>query len=136
MPYVNSWVNGIYPFHHYHSNAWELLLCVKGEALVQLGGPTGPRVDIRKGDLVLIPPGFAHKQLQARGGFTLLGSYPTVDGRSIPVDTLKGKPSSEEREKILHCKTPEEDPIVGLSIHELLVLEASSNLSTFRRSPN
>lgn len=48
---------------------------------------------------MLIPPGVAHKQLEANGGFTLLGAYPTqeFDGS---IDTLTGSPTAEQRDWI------------------------------------
>ena len=61
--WTSPWVWGIFPYHHYHSNAWEILVCVRGNANIKLGGPTGPIVPVNCGDVVLIPPGIAHKQL-------------------------------------------------------------------------
>ena len=69
----------IFSYHHYHSKAWELLLCFSGEASVQFGGKLGPMVTVAKGDLVLVPPGLAHKQLDDKNGFSLLGSYPAFN---------------------------------------------------------
>jgi uncharacterized protein YjlB len=57
-----------------HSVAWEALLCVKGRANVQFGGEGGPVLEASVGDLLIVPPGVAHKQLQAWDGFTLLVS--------------------------------------------------------------
>ena len=85
---------------------------------MQLGGDTGPIVNIGNGDLVLVPPGLAHRQLNASGGFTLLGSYPTerFDGS---IDTLTGPPTDTERENIAKCYLPVKDPIFGLNIAKL-----------------
>ena len=44
--WMSPWVWGIFPYHHYHSTAWELLLCVKGHAHMQLGGESGPKVPL------------------------------------------------------------------------------------------
>ncbi len=89
------WVWGIFPYHHYHTTAWEALFCVKGSAQIQasnplciilelsfdfltskVGGSSGPVLKVQKGDVLLVPPGVAHKQLDAINDFTLLGSYP------------------------------------------------------------
>ena len=112
------WAWGIFEYHHYHSRAWELLLCVRGEASVQLGGSTGPTVSISRGDSVLIPPGVAHKQLNANGGFTLLGAYPTQDFDGS-IDTLTGLPTSEQRDRIKACFVPLTEPITGLNVKDL-----------------
>jgi uncharacterized protein YjlB len=112
------YIVSIYTYHHYHSTAWELLLCVRGKASVQLGGNTGPTVTVEKGDFVLIPPGIAHKQLNDdTGGFTLLGSYPT-QGFDGSIDTLTGPPTNEERDNIASCHVPGQD-IFGLDIRQL-----------------
>ncbi|CAE8618978.1 unnamed protein product [Polarella glacialis] len=108
------WAWGIFEYHHYHSTAWEALLCTQGSANIQFGGPAGPRLEVSKGDLLLVPPGVAHKQLVARGGFTLLGAYPAVD--SAPVDVLRGGPSAEERANICRAVLPTTDPVFGSSM--------------------
>ena len=120
--WTSPWAWGIFEYHHYHSKAWELLLCVRGEASVQLGGPTGPTVTISRGDSVLIPPGVAHKQLNTKGGFTLLGAYPTreFDGS---VDTLTGSPTNGQRQSIIDCYMPSTEPITGLNVKELCTAE-------------
>jgi uncharacterized protein YjlB len=90
--WTSPWIWGIYPFHHYHTTAWELVVCLHGEAQVQLGGSdTGPIVDITKGDIVLTPPGVAHKQLKASEGFVLMGSHPAASGTHV--DIVKGPPT-------------------------------------------
>ena len=116
--WTEPWVWGIFSFHHYHTKAWELLLCVCGSASVQVGGDTGPTVKIEKGDLLLVPPGVAHKQLGEESGFSLPGSYPTFgfDGR---IDTCRGKPTDEERRRIQECYVPKIDPLFKLNIEEL-----------------
>ena len=110
------WVWGIYPYHHYHSTAWEILVCIKGQANVQLGGPAGPAISLDRGDVVLIPPGVAHKQLNASHVFALLGSYLPGSGH---VDVLKGKPTNEQRQNIAKAPVPEQDPITGIRLQDL-----------------
>jgi uncharacterized protein YjlB len=40
--WTSPWAWGVFNYHHYHSTAWEALLCVQGEADIQFGGPSGP----------------------------------------------------------------------------------------------
>src|ERR1700759_5201892 len=37
--WTGGWRDGVYNYHHYHSNAHEALGCYAGKATVQLGGP-------------------------------------------------------------------------------------------------
>mmetsp|Transcript_2948 Transcript_2948/g.4565 ORF Transcript_2948/g.4565 Transcript_2948/m.4565 type:complete len:201 (-) Transcript_2948:251-853(-) len=64
--WTDPWVGGIFSYHHYHTKAWELLLCTGGSASAQFGGDGGPIVAVGTGDLILIPPGIAHIQLDVQ----------------------------------------------------------------------
>ena len=92
-----------------------MLICIRGEASVIIGGDSGPKVTISSGDLVLVPPGVAHKQLEEKDGFALLGSYPTTDFDGS-IDTLTGLPTEEQMERIVRCHVPDHDPIFRLNI--------------------
>ena len=116
--WTSPWVWGIFSYHHYHSTAWELLLCVQGEATIQLGGPSGPTVVVKQGDLVLVPPGVAHKQLADEGGFSLLGSYPKSGCSGSTVDTLRGAPTDQQRANIIACQAPTTEPVLGLDLSQ------------------
>lgn len=113
--WTSPWVWGIYEFHHYHSTAWELLVCVSGSAQVELGGPNSgvPVITVQHGDVILIPPGFVHKQVTATNDFALLGSYPSAD---VHIDTLRGEPTQEQRQSIFNCPPPIKDPMFGLDL--------------------
>lgn len=114
--WTSPWAWGIFSYHHYHSTAWELLLCVKGHAKVQIGGPSGPKVDVGKGDLLYIPPGLAHKQLETEGGFLLLGAYPDP---TVNVDVLRDTPTEKQRKNIENCLPPQMDPLLEVDLSEV-----------------
>src|SRR5215469_844295 len=74
--WTGGWRNGIYAHHHYHSTAHEVLGIVTGSVRVRLGGESGASVELRAGDVVVIPAGVAHKRESASGDLLVIGSYP------------------------------------------------------------
>lgn len=107
----NSWVNGVFDYHHYHSNTHEVLGVKSGRATVQLGGATGDLVSLNAGDVLILPAGTGHRRLEASDDFEIVGAYP--EGRDY--DTLTGNP--EERpdniNRIDRVDKPTTDPVFG-----------------------
>ncbi len=71
----NSWRNGVYSFAHYHSTSHEVLGVYHGSAKLRLGGEHAQTVDLRSGDVILIPAadleisaGLTSKSRRARSG--------------------------------------------------------------------
>jgi len=108
----NSWRNGIYDYHHYHSVTHEVLGVYDGSASVQFGGPKGIILTIETGDVIVIPAGLAHKCIEGDKDFKCVGAYP--DGKDY--DILKGDPSErfEAEENIKNVPLPDNDPVYGL----------------------
>lgn len=71
-----AWVNGIYPFHHYHAVSHEVLGVAEGWVLVQFGGPRGPEIELGRGDVVVIPAGVGHCRKRSQAGLVVVGAYP------------------------------------------------------------
>lgn len=106
-----SWRNGVYPYHHYHSNTHEVLGVYAGSAVVRIGGETGPDTEIRAGDVVVIPAGGGHKRISSSRDFGVVGAYP--DGASC--DTRYGESGErpEADRAISEVALPRTDPIYG-----------------------
>jgi uncharacterized protein YjlB len=109
--WTNSWRNGIYPFHHYHSTSHEVLGVYSGSAKVRLGGEQGEDFEVRAGDVIVIPAGVGHKNLGASDDFGVVGAYP--DGRHW--DLLTGKPGERPQadRNIAALPVPDNDPVYG-----------------------
>src|SRR5688572_6882276 len=59
--WYNSWIYGIFEYHHYHSITHEVIGVIKGKTTMQLGGKKGIELQVEKGDVLIIPAGVAHK---------------------------------------------------------------------------
>ena len=107
----DAWVNGIYPFQHYHSTAHEVLGIARGRALVQFGGPTGPHIEVGAGDVVLIPAGVGHCRLDMSRDLSVVGAYPagqSADLRRDNADDFRGALA-----RIAEVPLPPLDPVSG-----------------------
>src|SRR5690349_13005506 len=76
----NSWRNGIFTFQHYHSITHEALGIYSGEVTVLLGGEKGSKVQVKAGDIIVIPAGVGHKNL-GDNNLGVVGAYP--NGMSV-----------------------------------------------------
>lgn len=106
-----TWRNGIFGHHHYHSTTHEVLGVVRGGATVQLGGPTGVRLEVSTGDVLILPAGVAHKNEGADGDFLVVGAYP--QGRSWDLKTGMPGDRPEADRNIETVPLPSRDPIYG-----------------------
>lgn len=106
----NSWRNGIFDFHHYHSITHEALGIYSGSALVQFGGEDGNKVMIQAGDVIVIPAGVGHKNLESED-LGVVGAYPG----GMSYDLMRGR--EEERpqadQNIAAVPVPKQDPLFG-----------------------
>ena len=86
----NNWGNGwrvesIYHFHHYHSDAHEVVAFARGSCTLQIGGPNGPIVEVEAGDAAVIPAGVGHCRLDSEPGLSVVGAYPPEQAPDVCV---------------------------------------------------
>lgn len=107
-----TWRNGVYPFHHFHSNAHEVLVVCSGEAELQFGGPAGPVVAVRAGDAAVLPAGTAHCRRHASDDFLVVGAYPPGQQN---YDLRRGDPDelAEAAGNLAAVPLPDTDPLYG-----------------------
>ncbi|WP_442864838.1 hypothetical protein [Bosea sp. NBC_00550] len=88
-----QWRNGIYDFHHYHSQGHEVLGIAAGSADITLGGPCGRDLTIRAGDVLLLSR--RHRSLSRRS----IGRFPRDRG-------LSARPERRHPARCADCGDP------------------------------
>jgi uncharacterized protein YjlB len=106
-----TWRDGIYPYHHYHSTAHEVLGIARGTAQVQLGGEDGVVVAVAPGDALVIPAGVVHKNLGASGDLLVVGAYPAGQDWDMNYGEAGERPQADQNIARVHL--PDSDPLYG-----------------------
>ncbi|HEX4214410.1 MAG TPA: hypothetical protein VIA06_13930 [Candidatus Dormibacteraeota bacterium] len=109
--WLNSWRDSIFRFHHFHSISHEVLGIVGGSASVILGGPSGRRLEIGRGDVIVLPAGTGHCNVGSSSDLLVVGAYP--DGMAY--DLRRGD-RSEYDEVVANIRAvplPRTDPVEG-----------------------
>jgi uncharacterized protein YjlB len=106
-----AWRNGVYPFHHYHSDGHEALGVYSGEVTVQFGGEGGVEVTARPGDVIVLPAGTGHKKLASKGRLGVVGAYP--DGRHPDLCVAKVANVERAAQSVARVPLPAADPVFG-----------------------
>lgn len=109
--WLGAWVDGIYPFHHFHSTAHEALGIVGGSASVVLGGPEGRRFEIAPGDVLVLPAGTGHCNIGSSPDLAVVGAYPG----GMWCDLRRGDPAERDEviANIAAVPLPDSDPVHG-----------------------
>jgi len=109
----NSWIYGIFQYHHYHSTSHEALAVVKGGTAIQLGGQNGRVLQISHGDVLIIPAGVAHRNLRKENQVQCVGAYPGGMEYDMNYGRAGERPRTDRNiGKVPH---PLKDPVFGAS---------------------
>ncbi|KAK5109638.1 hypothetical protein LTR62_006875 [Meristemomyces frigidus] len=109
-----QWRYTMYSTSHFHSTSHEVLGIANGTAELCFGHEDNPqcvRETVRKGDVIVVPAGVAHRLLRdIDGGFEMVGCYPP----GYNWDMCYGRFGEEKKvEKIKEIPWFERDPVYG-----------------------
>lgn len=106
-----TWRNGVYDYLHYHATVHEVLGVARGHARVRFGGDHGQELDIKAGDVAILPAGTGHQCITASDDFCVIGAYPPGSKMEIT------RPTPEDHAKALktipNVARPPADPVTG-----------------------
>lgn len=105
------WRNGIFGYHHFHATAHEVLGVASGTVTVQLGGEEGPILELEPGDVVILPAGVAHKNIDSSDDLVVVGAYPPDQIWDINTGGDDERPRVEQ--SIAAVPLPATDPVYG-----------------------
>ena len=123
--WAGGWVDGIYDFQHYHSNAHEVLGIVEGSASVQFGGAGGPVLTVAAGDVIVIPAGVGHCRTSDDHRLVVVGAYPHGQEN---VDLMRASVADREaaKHRIRTVALPGADPVYGTTGPLIAIWSAAS----------
>jgi uncharacterized protein YjlB len=109
--WLGAWRDGIFPFHHFHSTAHEVLGIAAGTASVMLGGPQGRTFELVPGDVLVLPAGTGHRNLGSSADLLVVGAYPN----GMRWDLRRGDPAEHDEvlANIAAVPLPDQDPVAG-----------------------
>jgi uncharacterized protein YjlB len=105
------WRNGVFDYLHYHATVHEALGVARGHAQVRFGGDQGKALDIRAGDVAILPAGTGHQCLFASSDFCVVGAYPP--GARMHVTRPTPENYRMAVKTIPEVQLPESDPVTG-----------------------
>ena len=108
----DSWRAKMYGYNHFHTGTHECLGIARGKVTAQFGGASGRKIELRAGDVVIIPAGVGHKHIKQSKDLLIVGAYPANAGKYD-----EPKPGEIDHavalKNVERAKRPATDPVYG-----------------------
>jgi uncharacterized protein YjlB len=108
----SMWRNGILPYTHFHSTTHEVLGFARGAARVRFGGAHGEEIDVKAGDVAVLPAGTGHQRISSSEDLRVIGGYP-AQGRYDFCRGGGGREYEQALQSIPRVPLPDGDPLYG-----------------------
>ncbi|WP_128925303.1 cupin [Bradyrhizobium guangxiense] len=105
-----SWRDTVYDFVHYHSQIHEVMGVARGTARIECGGIKGRILNVKAGDVLVLPAGTGHRLIESSRDFLVVGAYPQNGTYDECTDTRE-RPDAIKR--IAKVRKPKTDPVMG-----------------------
>lgn len=105
-----AWHDGIYHYVHYHSGIHEVLGIARGHARVQFGGAQGRGLELKSGDVAILPAGTGHQCVVASSDLLVVGAYPAS---GMYDECTRSEEHAEALKAIRNVARPRKDPVYG-----------------------
>jgi uncharacterized protein YjlB len=106
-----TWRNGVYDYLHYHGTVHEVLGVARGSARVRFGGDHGQQLEIKAGDVAILPAGTGHQCIKASDDFCVIGAYPP--GAKMEITRATPENHAKALKTIPNVARPPADPVTG-----------------------
>jgi len=106
-----TWRNGVYDYLHYHATVHEALGVARGSARVRFGGDNGRELEIKAGDVAILPAGTGHQRIKASPDFCVIGAYPP--GSKMEITRATAENHARAMTTVPKVALPPADPVTG-----------------------
>jgi uncharacterized protein YjlB len=115
---ANKWGDGwratMYDYNHFHSSTHECLGIARGTLIAKFGGSEGREIELKAGDVVIIPAGVGHRRIKQSRRLLIVGVYP-ANSRKYDEPKPGEIDHATALKKVSQVKNPLTDPVFGKS---------------------
>lgn len=106
------WRDSVFNYHHYHSTAHEVLGVASGYATLRLGGENGDDIQVKAGDVLVLPAGTGHCRRDQSADFLVVGAYPKGQ-EDYDIQCVDPAVHDQSVARIANVPKPDSDPVTG-----------------------